>query len=523
EELNNQATRALGLSDNFLGAFNRQFEGILNDYERRKAVCKYSELIQTNSVILSASFQYYELASKFISNLIEEHEEFTEKSTAESYWSFLPESFIENIEISLLSISKLRHENLYVGDISELFHLSYKIICAYCSIDLIRNKHLIAKIIYALLHIMSSRDKSFLSFLLSQCENYEFIRSMIYIFNEFTSDSDSDKFTLRLSINDYFKNLKLLPSYSYLNNLSAVADKYYMKYINTILDDLSYTLNEGLNTLKKIREHQLTHSGLGSQNPSNNLLNTSPASTDHNQGDISSNLTEEERVQNHVRNERSINSLLLLSVSNLETLKDLTLHSQEEFLKDEILMRLVPMLNYNIGILCGDNSMQFKVKNSQKYNWNPRKLLGLIIDVFLNMRHKIFYQSLAADNTTSLKAYKKAYNVMIKNLKKTVEECNQFKIFIFSLDKHITESKETNEMLEDAPEEFLDPLTYVLMKDPVKLPSGVIMERTVIIQHLLTQNTDPFTRQELKESELVEDIDLKNKIEMWLKSKMRGL
>ena len=42
-----------------------------------------------------------------------------------------------------------------------------------------------------------------------------------------------------------------------------------------------------------------------------------------------------------------------------------------------------------------------------------------------------------------------------------------------------------------------------LMTDPVKLPSGVVMDRSVIGRHLLNSQTDPFNRQPLTEEELV--------------------
>ncbi len=41
-----------------------------------------------------------------------------------------------------------------------------------------------------------------------------------------------------------------------------------------------------------------------------------------------------------------------------------------------------------------------------------------------------------------------------------------------------------------------------LMSDPVILPSGIIMDRAIIIRHLLNSQTDPFNRQPLTEDEL---------------------
>jgi len=48
----------------------------------------------------------------------------------------------------------------------------------------------------------------------------------------------------------------------------------------------------------------------------------------------------------------------------------------------------------------------------------------------------------------------------------------------------------------------VDPLMDTVMLDPVELPSGTIMDRSVITRHLLNSNTDPFSRQKLTEDML---------------------
>lgn len=48
----------------------------------------------------------------------------------------------------------------------------------------------------------------------------------------------------------------------------------------------------------------------------------------------------------------------------------------------------------------------------------------------------------------------------------------------------------------------IDPLMDTLMTDPVILPSGNIMDRSIILRHLLNSPTDPFNRQPLTESML---------------------
>ena len=79
-----------------------------------------------------------------------------------------------------------------------------------------------------------------------------------------------------------------------------------------------------------------------------------------------------------------------------------------------------------------------------------------------------------------------------------------------------------------------------IMSDPVQLPSGIIMDRAIIIRHLLNSQTDPFNRQPMTEEELkpgkqllqlyqsnyllkyiFTDPVLKEKIDSWKKEKRR--
>lgn len=47
-----------------------------------------------------------------------------------------------------------------------------------------------------------------------------------------------------------------------------------------------------------------------------------------------------------------------------------------------------------------------------------------------------------------------------------------------------------------------DPVMDTIMDDPVKLPSGHIMDRKHIMRHLLSSQTNPFNRAPLTESQL---------------------
>lgn len=74
------------------------------------------------------------------------------------------------------------------------------------------------------------------------------------------------------------------------------------------------------------------------------------------------------------------------------------------------------------------------------------------------------------------------------------------------------------EVLGDIPDEFLDPIQYTLMRDPVKLPSsGATLDRATIMRHLLTDQRDPINRDKLTPDMLQPDVELKAKIDAWLK------
>lgn len=56
----------------------------------------------------------------------------------------------------------------------------------------------------------------------------------------------------------------------------------------------------------------------------------------------------------------------------------------------------------------------------------------------------------------------------------------------------------------DAPEEFVDPLTYTLMSDPVRLPeTNQVLDRSTIIRSLLDVPINPFNRKPLKVEDLI--------------------
>ncbi|EDW37334.1 GL26202 [Drosophila persimilis] len=83
--------------------------------------------------------------------------------------------------------------------------------------------------------------------------------------------------------------------------------------------------------------------------------------------------------------------------------------------------------------------------------------------------------------------------------------------------------KEEQELLTDAPEEYLDPIISSLMTDPVILPSSkVTVDRSTIARHLLSDQTDPFNREPLTMDKVKSNEALKLEIDQWIEGKRTG-
>ena len=83
------------------------------------------------------------------------------------------------------------------------------------------------------------------------------------------------------------------------------------------------------------------------------------------------------------------------------------------------------------------------------------------------------------------------------------------------------QQKINEEALANAPDDFLDPILSILMKDPVILPSSkVIVDRTTISRHLLSDQSDPFNRSPLSMDQVIPANELKVKIDEWVKERL---
>ncbi|XP_053547130.1 ubiquitin conjugation factor E4 B [Bombina bombina] len=98
----------------------------------------------------------------------------------------------------------------------------------------------------------------------------------------------------------------------------------------------------------------------------------------------------------------------------------------------------------------------------------------------------------------------------------------KFKLLAEKVEQIVARNARAELDYSDAPDEFRDPLMDTLMSEPVRLPSGTIMDRSIILRHLLNSSTDPFNRQTLTENMLEPVPELKERIQAWMRDKQNA-
>eukprot|EP00924_Labyrinthula_sp_SR-Ha-C_P007687 snap_masked-scaffold_28-processed-gene-0.16-mRNA-1 protein AED:0.29 eAED:0.30 QI:0/-1/0/1/-1/1/1/0/1028 len=242
-------------------------------------------------------------------------------------------------------------------------------------------------------------------------------------------------------------------------------------------------------------------------------------------------LSEEDRNQKQEaleENERHISSTLLLANEVTFMLRYLADDDVfvEAFMNSSLATRLAGMLISVLANISGKHGVDFKIDNPEKYNFFPKELLCKIVETLLRFIEKGgqdfkraiaecgFYQFDVLERAAvHVLRYGSGY-ILLKGGPKEVHE--KFEKYNKEIQNIMQEMEQMDIERGEAPDEFLDPLLLEVMSDPVRLPtSGKVIDRQVILQHLLNDKTDPFNRMALDESMLEPLPELKARIEKW--------
>jgi ubiquitin conjugation factor E4 B len=211
-------------------------------------------------------------------------------------------------------------------------------------------------------------------------------------------------------------------------------------------------------------------------------------------------------------------SYMQLTNETVSMLKLFTEALADSFTKKEVVVRLAHMLDYNLEALVGPKRASLKVKNPEEYGWNPRQMLAEVTDVYLNLQSKqSFIDAVATDGRAYRPEYwAEAHRTLARYALKNPEQLKEWE----NMASEIETAKERADLEEadlgDIPSEYEDPLMATLMEDPVTLPiSKIVVDRSTIQSHLLSDPHDPFNRTPLKLEDVIPNDELREEILAW--------
>ncbi|XP_039485695.1 ubiquitin conjugation factor E4 B [Drosophila santomea] len=416
-------------------------------------------------------------------------------------FSALPEWYIDDIAEFILFT--MQHANVDIRQGIDHSIITWLLTCV-CASHLIKNPYVTAKLV-EVMFVFSLKPANSVN---TAMWNHELAQNALvsalmrfYVDVETTGQSTEfyDKFTIRYHISHLFKSMWENPIHRQAVICESRVGNQFVKFVNMLMNDTTFLLDECLENLKRIHQTQQLLS---------DKANLTKMSAEQQQS----------RLTQLATDERQCRSYLTLARETVDLFHYLTSDIKEPFMRAELVDRLSSMLNFNLKQLAGPKCNDLKVKNPAKYGWEPRSLLAQIFDIYLHLDCDRFAEALAADERSfDVQICNEAASRIKRLALRSAVEVERFKALTQRAHEIYVTNQQTEDECADAPDEFKDPLMDTLMSDPVVLPSGTVMDRAIITRHLLNSCTDPFNRQPLTEDMLVPNIELKQRIDAWRK------
>lgn len=213
-----------------------------------------------------------------------------------------------------------------------------------------------------------------------------------------------------------------------------------------LLNDVTYVLDNSLTALADIRRLQ------------DDLELNPGAWTDEEKADKEKALA---------KAERDAQSYMQLGNETVIMVNLFTSAIGDSFVQPEIVSRLAGMLDYNLEALVGPKCNNLRVRNPEKYRFNPKALLGEITSIYINLCQKApFVEAIARDGRSyKPKTFQDALSVLAKHHLKSNEEIATLARLARDV-KAIKERDDAQELeLGDVPDEFTGWCAPVLLGD----------------------------------------------------------
>lgn len=324
----------------------------------------------------------------------------------------------------------------------------------------------------------------------------------IYVMIEKTGASSQfyDKFNFRFYISVIIEELWRSDHYrNQLVDYSRNNVEFFIRFVARMLNDTTFLVDEAFNSLNAIHKMQQEMS----------------ARERGSEGDTDEYGTTQELERNLQTEEQKAKSYMGLSNQTMRLFKLFTKQVPEGFTINELVDRLAGMLDYNLALLVGPRCSLLKVREPEKYDFDPKRTLADICEVYAHLSNEVlFKQAVARDGRSfSLQYFDKARQILVTRTSADQNVIAKFHNFGVQADLQRVAFEEEEAELGEPPDELLDPLMFSLMEDPVILPgSRMSIDRSTIKAHLLSDPTDPFNRMPLKLEDVIDDVETREKI-----------
>ena len=320
-----------------------------------------------------------------------------------------------------------------------------------------------------------------------------------------------DKFNIRFEIFQVIKAIWVNDVYKErLTQESTRNADFFIRFVNLLLNDATYVLDESLTKFPKIHDIEGQIERLDRESGS--------------QDDKAKLEDELQTLQNQAT------SYMQLANESLEMMKLFTRTLVSAFTMPEIVNRLASMMNYNLETLVGPRADQLRIENRAQYKFRPIMLVSDFVSIYLNLgastsggSPELFIDAVAADGRCyKPETFERAGSLLSVRNRFDPDDLERWRV----LQNRFKEAKKAMDQSEldlgDIPSDFEDPIMGDLMSDPVMLPSKHIVDRSTIMQHLLSDPKDPFTRQPMTIDDVVPATELKGQIEEWRRERVRA-
>jgi ubiquitin conjugation factor E4 B len=316
-----------------------------------------------------------------------------------------------------------------------------------------------------------------------------------------------EKFQTRREIGEVLAHLWAAPEHRAAWRAAAVGEpRLYVRFVNMLINDSQHLLQEALGLLPEAQAHERLRGDAAAWGA------LAPAAR-----------REAETAASRRRNTLRFDFQLAAACLHLMEMTSADAAIAVRFFDAQVRERQARILNFFLRYLTlPAERRRLRLAEPERHGWRPRELLASLAAIHLNLwrANPTEWAAAVAADTDYYGAAPAIFPELVSVLRglglAPEADAAALEALAGAAAAAAAAAAAEEERFDAPPDEFLDPLTCALMRDPVALPSGHVVDRATILQQLLTDARDPFSRAPLAEEDLAPAPELAARIGAWV-------